>query len=186
MAELTVRIGAITDELRTFSRKSSRGVSPVNPCEAIDGAMLLMSGGLRAANVDLVRTGLRDVRVMADLIRLEQVIVNLVQNAFEAMAEHAVDSPQVVIDIARRGRRIEISISDNGPGVDPAIAGALFTPFVTTKTKGLWLGLVTRANTLRTLCSSPALLAPEARSAKPLPKLKSRGLPDEPSTLRWH
>jgi len=142
VAELTARIGAITDELRTFSRKSSRGVSPVNPCEAIDGALLLTSGGLRAANVDLVRAGLRDVQAMADLIRLEQVIVNLIQNAFEAMAEHAVESPQVLIDITRRGRRVEISISDNGPGVDPAIAGALFTPFVTTKTRGLGLGLV--------------------------------------------
>lgn len=142
VADLTERIGTITDELRAFSRKSSKGVSPVNPCEAIDGAMLLMGGGLRAGMVDLVRTGLRDIRVMAEPIRLEQVIVNLVQNAFEAMVDHAVEHPQVVIDVARRAQWVEISISDNGPGVDPSVADALFTPFVTTKTKGLGLGLV--------------------------------------------
>ena len=142
VTDLTERIGTITDELRAFSRKSSQGVSPVNPCEAIDGAMLLMGAGLRAGMVDLVRTGLRDVRVLAEPIRLEQVIVNLVQNAFEAMVDHAVQSPQVVIDVARRDQWVEISISDNGPGVDPSVADALFTPFVTTKTKGLGLGLV--------------------------------------------
>ncbi|WP_269514534.1 sensor histidine kinase [Brevundimonas subvibrioides] len=142
VADLTERIGSITDELRAFSRKSSKGVSAVNPCEAIDGALLLMGAGLRAGMVDLVRTGLRDVRVLAEPIRLEQVIVNLVQNAFEAMVDHAVKSPQVVIDVARRDQWVEISISDNGPGVDPSVADALFTPFVTTKTKGLGLGLV--------------------------------------------
>jgi two-component system C4-dicarboxylate transport sensor histidine kinase DctB len=142
VADLTERIGTITDELRAFSRKSSQGISAVNPCDAIDGAMLLMGGGLRAGRVRLIRTGLRDVQVQAEPIRLEQVIVNLVQNAFEAMIDHGVENPQVTIDVARHGDRVEISISDNGPGVDPAVVDALFTPFVTTKTKGLGLGLV--------------------------------------------
>ncbi len=142
VADLTGRIGAITDELRAFSRKSSQGVSPVNPRDAINGAMLLMGAGLRAGRVELLQSGLRDVRVLAEPIRLEQVIVNLVQNAVEAMADHKVKSPRVVIDVARREQGIEISISDNGPGVDASIADALFTPFVTTKTKGLGLGLV--------------------------------------------
>ncbi len=142
VADLTDRIGAITDELRAFSRKSSLGVSPVNPCDAIDGAMLLMGAGLRAGGVEMIRTGLRDVRVLAEPIRLEQVIVNLVQNALEAMAEAKVDKPRLQVDVTRRGRRIEVSIIDNGPGVDPSVADALFTPFVTTKAKGLGLGLV--------------------------------------------
>lgn len=142
VAELTGRIGAITDELRAFSRKSTQGVSAVSPGAAIDGALLLIGGRLREGGVELIRSGDPDLMVQAEPIRLEQVVVNLVQNAFEAMAEAKAPSPTLTIDVARRGRRIEIVIADNGPGIDPAIAATLFTPFVTTKPAGLGLGLV--------------------------------------------
>jgi len=142
VSDLTQRIGTITDELRAFSRKSSQAVMAVNPRTAIDGALLLLGSGRHAKRVDVVKTGLSDAQVLAEPIRLEQVIVNLVQNAFEAMADAPVENPQIVIDVSRRGPDIEISVADNGPGVDPSIAAALFQPFVTTKTKGLGLGLV--------------------------------------------
>jgi two-component system C4-dicarboxylate transport sensor histidine kinase DctB len=142
VAELTGRIGVITDELRAFSRKSTQGVSAVSPAAAIDGALLLIGGRLREGGVELVRGGEADVRVQAEPIRLEQVVVNLVQNAFEAMTDAGTPSPTLTIDVARKGRRVEIVIGDNGPGVDPAVASALFTPFVTTKPAGLGLGLV--------------------------------------------
>ncbi|WGM30348.1 ATP-binding protein [Brevundimonas sp. NIBR11] len=142
VAELTGRIGVITDELRAFSRKSTQGNTPVSPAAAIDGALLLIGGRLREGGVELVRTGDPDLKVQAEPIRLEQVVVNLVQNAFEAMTEAGTPSPTLTIDIARKGRRIEIVIADNGPGVDAAVAAALFTPFVTTKSAGLGLGLV--------------------------------------------
>lgn len=142
VAELTGRIGVITDELRAFSRKSTQGVSAVSPAAAIDGALLLIGGRLREGGVDLIRTGDPELKVQAEPIRLEQVVVNLVQNAFEAMTEAGTPSPTLTIDVAKKGRRIEIVVSDNGPGVDPAVAAALFTPFVTTKSSGLGLGLV--------------------------------------------
>lgn len=142
VAELTGRIGAITDELRAFSRKSTRGVSAVSPAAAIDGALLLIGGRLREGGVELIRTGAVDIRVQAEPIRLEQVIVNLIQNAFEAMTEAGTADPTLTIDIARKARRVEIVVADNGPGVSPEIAANLFTPFVTTKSAGLGLGLV--------------------------------------------
>jgi len=142
VAELTGRIGAITDELRAFSRKSTQGVSAVSPAAAIDGALLLIGGRLREGGVELVRGGDPDLRVQAEPIRLEQVVVNLVQNAFEAMTDAGTLSPTLTIDVAKKGRRIEIVIGDNGPGVDAAVAATLFTPFVTTKSAGLGLGLV--------------------------------------------
>jgi two-component system C4-dicarboxylate transport sensor histidine kinase DctB len=142
VAELTGRIGVITDELRAFSRKSTQGVSAVSPAAAIDGALLLIGGRLREGGVELVRMGDPKLMVQAEPIRLEQVVVNLVQNAFEAMTEAGASSPTLTIDVARKGRRVEIAIADNGPGVDPTVAAALFTPFVTTKSSGLGLGLV--------------------------------------------
>ena len=142
VADLTGRIGSITDELRAFSRKATGPVSPVSPTAAIDGALLLIGHRLRDAGVRLVRSGPEHVRVMADPIRLEQVIVNLIQNAFEAMTEDRTTDPTVTIDIVQDGERVEIVIADNGPGIDPAVAAGLFTPFVTTKGQGLGLGLV--------------------------------------------
>ena len=142
VAELTGRIGVITDELRAFSRKSNQGVSAVSPATAIDGALLLIGGRLREGGVEVVRTGPADLSVQAEPVRLEQVILNLIQNAFEAMAEANTPNPTLTIEVARKGRRVEIVIGDNGPGVKPEIAAALFTPFVTTKSTGLGLGLV--------------------------------------------
>lgn len=139
---LTARIGAITDELRAFSKKAGRSVTPVSPAEAVDGALLLIGHRLRDHGVVLHRSGLEDVRVMADPVRLEQVIVNLIQNAFEALVEGPTPDPAIRIEATRTGDRVEMVVSDNGPGIDPAVAPTLFTPFVTTKTQGLGLGLV--------------------------------------------
>ncbi len=142
VADLTGRIGAITDELRAFSRKSNQTVSAVSPDAAIDGALLLIGGRLRDGGIVLIRTGAADLQVWAEPIRLEQVIVNLVQNAYEALTDAATLRPRLTIDVVRVGDQVELAISDNGPGVDPAVASDLFTPFVTTKSSGLGLGLV--------------------------------------------
>jgi two-component system C4-dicarboxylate transport sensor histidine kinase DctB len=58
------------------------------------------------------------------------------------MTDAGTPAPRLTIAVARKLRRVEIVIGDNGPGVDPAIAATLFTPFVTTKSAGLGLGLV--------------------------------------------
>lgn len=142
VSDLTGRIGTITDELRAFSRKATGPVSAVSPAAAIDSALLLIGHRLRDAGMRLVRSGAADARVMADPVRLEQVIVNLIQNAFEAMAEDQTADPTVTIDIVQNTERVEIVIADNGPGIDPSVAATLFTPFVTTKGQGLGLGLV--------------------------------------------
>lgn len=88
IAGLTQRIGAITDELRTFSRKARSGVAPTHVAAAIDGALLLVGNSLHRRNVDLVRLAdLDDLWVMGERIRLEQVLVNLLQNALEALED---------------------------------------------------------------------------------------------------
>lgn len=142
VAELTQRIGVITDELRAFSRKTNRAASAVSPAAAIDGALLLVGGRLREGGIDMVRSGAADILVQAEPIRLEQVMVNLIQNAFEALSTAATPDPKLSITVTRKGRRVEITVADNGPGIDPAVAAGLFTPFVTNKPSGLGLGLV--------------------------------------------
>lgn len=140
IGDLTARIGAITQELRAFSRKSEPGVSSVPVNEAIDGALLLLGGRLRQAGVRLVRHKDPDVVVMADRFRLEQIIVNLIQNALEAL--EGTPNPAVTLSVKRVAYQVELIVADNGPGLSEAVREQLFTPFVTSKVNGLGLGLV--------------------------------------------
>lgn len=140
IGDLTTRIGAITQELRAFSRKSQPSVSQVSINEAVDGALLLLGGRLRQAGVRLVRHKAPDAFVLADRFRLEQVIVNLIQNALEAL--EGVASPSVTLSVKSVGDGVELIVADNGPGLPDAIREQLFTPFVTSKANGLGLGLV--------------------------------------------
>jgi len=79
-------------------------------------------------------------RVMAERFRLEQVLVNLLQNAIEAL-DGALD-PEITIQVSPRRNQVRILIADNGPGLTPQATKTLFTPFATTKPRGLGLGLV--------------------------------------------
>jgi two-component system C4-dicarboxylate transport sensor histidine kinase DctB len=145
IAGLTDRIGVITDELRTFARKSNAPAAPVVLSEAICGALLLLAARIRQQGVTIERCEAdEDVKVMAERFRLEQVLVNLIQNALEAM--DGMGSPRIAIAVSSvkvSGReKVRVAVSDNGPGLAPHAAHSLFTPFATTKTRGLGLGLV--------------------------------------------
>jgi signal transduction histidine kinase len=86
-------------------------------------------------------------RVVGDAIHLQQCVVNLLLNAFDAIAE-AKDGPrEVAIRVApEKTRWVGIKVSDTGAGIDPSVANRLFEPFVTTKSNGMGLGLlVTRS-----------------------------------------
>lgn len=141
IAGLTERIGRITDELRAFSRKTGAPAAPVAVREAVDGALLLAGPRLRQSGVRVVRREAdEDARVMVERFRLEQVLVNLLQNALEAL-EGAPD-PQIAVQVTSRRSQVRIAVADNGPGLTPQAAKTLFTPFATTKPRGLGLGLV--------------------------------------------
>lgn len=140
IGDLTQRIGAITEGLRTFSKKSDPKIGVVRLEDAIHGALLLTRGRLDEGSVELIREGDADVAVRADRFRLEQVIVNLVKNAAEALEGR--QHTRLLLKVTRDEDRIRLTISDNGPGVPPVVRAQLFTPFVTTRANGLGLGLV--------------------------------------------
>ena len=79
--------------------------------------------------------------VLIDAVQMQQVIINAVRNAIEAMSEAR--SPQRRIDVTQRsiGGAVEIAIADSGPGLSAEIADRVFDPFVTTKAGGMGLGL---------------------------------------------
>ncbi|TGT41365.1 sensor histidine kinase [Mesorhizobium sp. M8A.F.Ca.ET.165.01.1.1] len=141
IVSMTERIGAITSTLRSFARRPGVAASPLPVREAIEGALSLLSGRIRDSGVTIVKPrGTASPLVMASRIRLEQILVNLLQNALDAMKDRP--DPRIEIDLAERDDRVLISVRDNGPGLGPEAAGNLFMPFQTTKEKGLGLGLV--------------------------------------------
>lgn len=139
IVELTDRIGRITAELRSFARRGTPAIDAVEIGPVLDGALLLIGDRSRAVGAAITRTGEQQgVRVVADRVRLEQVIINLLQNALDAL-EGRVD-PAIAIVVANNDE-VVIEIADNGPGVPTEITDELFTPFVTGRPEGLGLGL---------------------------------------------
>ncbi|WP_291151771.1 ATP-binding protein, partial [Ensifer sp. SSB1] len=141
IAELTERVGAITDELRSFARKGRFVAEPTPMREVIEGALMLLrsrfAGRMDAIVIDLPENGLS---VYGSRIRLEQVLINLLQNALEALGTrgdaeirvHCADGPSGTVSLV---------VADNGPGIPQHIREDLFTPFNTSKDEGLGLGL---------------------------------------------
>ena len=142
IARLTERIGGITQELRAFSRKRTACIGTVELDAALDGALMLAGPRLGRQGVRLedARAGRPSPRVRADAMRLEQVFVNLLHNALEALADTA--HPGIRLSVERNGAQVRVRIQDNGPGVDPDVRERLFTPFFTTRAQGVGLGLV--------------------------------------------
>lgn len=141
IASLTERIGLITDELRDFSRRSPVTREALHIGDAIDGSLLLLDQSLRMRRVVLQRPNAPERQcVHANRTRLEQVIVNLIQNAMDALVDTA--EPTITIESGGDEREVWIRIADNGPGVAPERRNDLFAPFSSTKPLGLGLGLV--------------------------------------------
>ena len=139
IVDLTARIGSITAELRAFARRGTPVMGAVAVTEVIDGSLLLIGDRLQAGGVVLERRGeAAGVRVVADRVRLEQVLVNLLQNALEAIAGRG--HGRILIAVETDGV-VHLDVADDGPGIAPALADSLFTPFVTGKPDGLGLGL---------------------------------------------
>lgn len=139
IAELTARIGRITSELRSFARKRTRSATRATVASVIDGLLVLLGERVRNRLVVLADLDARALTFRGERVRIEQVLVNLVQNAFEAVGESA--EGRVSLEIREEGSAVHFVVSDNGPGVPEGVRENLFTPFVTAKAQGLGLGL---------------------------------------------
>ncbi|MEY9103074.1 two-component system C4-dicarboxylate transport sensor histidine kinase DctB [Sinorhizobium fredii] len=140
IAELTERVGAITDELRRFARKGHFATGPTPMKDVVEGALLLLrsrfAGRMDAIHIELPADGLEAI---GNRIRLEQVLINLLQNALEAIGDR--DDAAIRVRCEEMAGGITLTVTDNGPGIPAAIRDELFTPFNTSKEEGLGLGL---------------------------------------------
>lgn len=136
--------GGVVRHMREFLRRGSPNVSVVEVREMLDQAMSLVRASATAKNIDIVIDVADDVpEVLGDRIQLQQVVLNLVQNAIDAISGSSQASGRVSVKAVYLDApsRVEISILDDGPGIDSDFADRLFAPLTTSKREGLGLGL---------------------------------------------
>ncbi len=136
------RAGEIVARIRGFVRQRSGGIESCRLSEIVGSVLALVEPERRKRQARLlnrVDTALPAVR--GDRVLLEQVILNLVLNAMQAMDELPVSRRIVTIDAHAGPGSITVSVADRGPGISSDVAGHLFEPFFTSKAGGLGLGL---------------------------------------------
>jgi len=137
------RAGEIIRQLRSFVRKEEPQRLMVNINTIIEETILLLAPEAKKSQVSIELNLDKTLKkVPIQTIQIQQVIINLAQNAIEAMSEVAENQRHLTIATAAAGNNaITVSIADTGPGIERKVAEQLFNPFVTTKTRGMGLGL---------------------------------------------
>jgi len=134
------RMAALTAHLKTFARKSPSGLRErLELAAVVDQALLLLDARLRDERVSLVLHLTRPAWVRGDAIRLEQVLINLLRNALDAMRDKPLKRLEIRIDQEQTHWRL--AVSDSGGGIAEEHLGNVFDPFFTTKPVGDGLGL---------------------------------------------
>lgn len=140
-AKESVRAGQIVRRLRDFVSKGEveRAIIPLN--KLIGDSTTLGLVGAREKGVNWTIGIDEDIEnVLADRVQIQQVLVNLMRNAIEAM-EHSPEKTLMIEARSVANSQVKISVADTGTGLDPEIEANLFKPFVSTKAKGMGLGL---------------------------------------------
>jgi len=137
-----VRAARIIDRHRTMLKSHRLDKKPIDLHAVIDETVALVAHDMtvRQVAVAVNRTSSPCV-IEGDEVLLQQVFLNLVMNAVDAMAETPSVRRHVTISSDVRGSDVDVSVRDTGPGLPEHIIGTLFTPFVTTKANGLGIGL---------------------------------------------
>ena len=137
---LLERMAALTSHLKTFARKSPAGLRQrLSLSEVLAQALELLGPRIRSDGVEVVHQVPADAWVSGDAIRLEQVLINLLTNALDAMQGCPVR--QLRIDCQREGKGWSLSVADSGGGIASEHLDQVFEPFFTTKPVGQGLGL---------------------------------------------
>jgi signal transduction histidine kinase len=137
------RGGEIIQHLRALFSKTSTLIQPLSLNEVVTEVLRLLNSDLVARRV-IVTTmfALKLPMVQGDRVQIQQVLLNLIFNACDAMAENEPSDRKLTVGTATEGSNAaQISITDWGRGIDADILDRLFKPFVTTKSRGLGLGL---------------------------------------------
>ena len=137
-----VRASEVIHRLRSLLKKAPFDAKPVELNVIVKEAVDLLSGQAAARQVDVSNAiGPPSLPISGDRIQIQQVILNLMVNAIDAMSEIPASGRQLEIWTARRDEFAEVAVADNGPGIPPDRLKDVFEPFFTTKAHGMGMGL---------------------------------------------
>ena len=132
----------IIERQRTMLRSHQLQKKPIDLHAVVNESLALVAHDMRARQiVATVNLSSNPCVISGDQVLLQQVLVNLVMNAMDAMAETPPARRRLTIRSEVRAADVEVSVRDTGPGLPADIISTLFTPFVTTKSHGLGIGL---------------------------------------------
>jgi len=140
IAELTDRLARIIRHLKTYARKDPIAARPTPVVAALRESLSLLENRIRTEKVTVeAELPDEDITVVGGDVRLQQVFVNLIANALDAVRGRA--GARVSIGLGRDADDVVVTIRDNGPGIDEEDIPRVFDPFFTTKEVGQGLGL---------------------------------------------
>lgn len=141
--QASLRAGGIVRRMRNFVRPGAGQTAPVEMTSLIQEVVDLCRPEAALAQIDLEFAPPQGAQliVSADAIQIQQVLVNLVQNALHAMAETPAERRALVVRVSGEADSVQVDVTDSGPGLARGDPDALFAPFHTTKPDGLGIGL---------------------------------------------
>ncbi|MXP63154.1 PAS domain S-box protein [Roseomonas sp. M0104] len=139
-AEQTLRSGQIIRRLRDFVTRGETERQAESTVKLVEEASALALVGAKEHGVTVrLRLDPRLPRILADRVQVQQVLLNLIRNAIEAMS--GMPRRELTVSAEAQGEEVEFSVADTGLGLAPEVAAQLFSPFVTTKRSGMGVGL---------------------------------------------
>jgi two-component system C4-dicarboxylate transport sensor histidine kinase DctB len=140
ISSLADRMATISRHLRNFARKPNQKLGPVPLAEVVADTLEIVDSRLKSTGATLsVDLSAEPPSVIAGTVRLQQVLVNVISNAADAVEGQ--ENRTIALSARRDGGKVSIIVRDHGPGVPPAILDRIFDPFFSTKGVGNGLGL---------------------------------------------
>jgi two-component system, LuxR family, sensor kinase FixL len=145
------RAGEVIHRLRGLLKKSGAKFEPVNVNDVVSATLQILHNELITRGTKVTVTLARDLpRVAGDLIQLQQVLLNLVLNAIDAMNDLAPSRRVISISTGTTNEGdVQVSVADGGSGLAPTFQELAFQPFFTTKERGLGIGLSLSSSIIR-------------------------------------
>ena len=144
ISNASIRASDVISHLRIMLKPNTKQHRHLNINSLIEDAVELANSDSRAREFELILGLAKDLpKVTADGVQIQQVIINLIRNAMDESIDKSDESKEIEITtrLLPNENRIEVSIKDQGKGIDPKKAEKLFDPFFTTKGMGMGMGL---------------------------------------------
>ena len=137
----STKLSGLVKNLRQFFNANKDEFAPVNLQKKIDAIIEIVEPDLEAKKITLVKDYQSDPIVFGDAIQIQQVLINVMNNAIDALVQSKVKQKEICITLSHHESMATLIIKDNGGGIDPQLLPSIFDLYKTSKKEGLGVGL---------------------------------------------